>query len=704
MSKVKDFANMREDQEKSQVFVPGKGTVPIPLSTLEPEPPQSTTAFYKTGDLVDGKYLVKGFLGEGGMGAVYKVHHQFLGIDLALKTFRSAKIDQEAWLRFQREAQAIGKLEHENIVRIYDFGITKEQMPFYTMELLQGEPLSDRIAGEGPLSLKEALRIFTRVASALTHAHHSGIVHRDIKPANIYVSAPNGTNQGIVKLVDFGIAKLASSKNQELTSVGLIFGSPLYMSPEQAMGGTIDHRTDIYSLGCTIVECLTEKTPFEGSTIIETLSMHQQEKPPSLIDLDKGSEYPQRLEGMIRKMLAKSPDDRYQTMEEVQRELEAIPVVAPKSQSATMEINVAPRKVTKKLVQEKKKALPLIPIAGGLVLLLAAGGIIYYTLAPRKVHNYPVTAPISNEDLKQVDDITNDPTSLLPSKPFFGIKDGERISNFTMQQEVGKIWDMDTNRAYNALKTTKFPISHRLAFEFNTSSVHESYRHAIKNFGDDVYELRFGPEVDPKKSFVEGLRVLTKLRSVSFRDSRTKSDAAITVSRLPNLENLDLGRCERMSGEDVANFPAIMQVKRLCIDEMKDIDPVLAKIRFSSVLNSLKVDNIPLTAKQIKTISSIPGLRVLEANNCEFTDSGLKYLATCRNLERLYVGQIDLTPSKVATLKSMKGLKFLSISPFTNQRATLAQLRKEMTEQGCKISSNTEPKPDYSGFMAPLSE
>ncbi|MBK9621938.1 MAG: serine/threonine protein kinase [Candidatus Obscuribacter sp.] len=259
MSKVKDFANMREDQEKSQVFVPGKGTVPIPLSTLEPEPPQSTTAFYKTGDLVDGKYLVKGFLGEGGMGAVYKVHHQFLGIDLALKTFRSAKIDQEAWLRFQREAQAIGKLEHENIVRIYDFGITKEQMPFYTMELLQGEPLSDRIAGEGPLSLKEALRIFTRVASALTHAHHSGIVHRDIKPANIYVSAPNGTNQGIVKLVDFGIAKLASSKNQELTSVGLIFGSPLYMSPEQAMGGTIDHRTDIYSLGCTIVECLTEK-------------------------------------------------------------------------------------------------------------------------------------------------------------------------------------------------------------------------------------------------------------------------------------------------------------------------------------------------------------------------------------------------------------------------------------------------------------
>ncbi len=704
MSKVKDFANMREDQEKSQVFVPGKGTVPIPLSTLEPEPPQSTTAFYKTGDLVDGKYLVKGFLGEGGMGAVYKVHHQFLGIDLALKTFRSAKIDQEAWLRFQREAQAIGKLEHENIVRIYDFGITKEQMPFYTMELLQGEPLSDRIAGEGPLSLKEALRIFTRVASALTHAHHSGIVHRDIKPANIYVSAPNGTNQGIVKLVDFGIAKLASSKNQELTSVGLIFGSPLYMSPEQAMGGTIDHRTDIYSLGCTIVECLTEKTPFEGSTIIETLSMHQQEKPPSLIDLDKGSEYPQRLEGMIRKMLAKSPDDRYQTMEEVQRELEAIPVVAPKSQSATMEIKVAPRKVTKKLVQEKKKALPIIPIAGALVILLAAGGVIYYALKPRQEVQLK-TGELGDKFIEKNAEaaMTGKPAGLSPG-PFFVVKDGKRYNHFDYFMPVGHVRDLDDGRLVIAEKQTAFPLNHRLGFEYNKNSINADFDVEIKKFGEDtMYEMAFGEDLAPPSKFIEGLKVLKSLKSLSFKGSNVSNGAAHRADFLQNLENLDLSYCQNLDAKEVADFISIKRVKRLALDEMKNIEPILESIKYSGHLNTLSVNGTKLSPSEIEAISKLPSLKILEAAHCDIDDAGLLKLAKSATLQKLYLGPMDLKPSTVAALKSMKNLKFLCLARNSGQGATQDALTKYMAEHGCTVVDNA-PVPDRSGYFTELSE
>lgn len=695
---------MREDQEKSQVFVPGKGTVPIPLSTLEPEQPQSTSAFYKTGDLIDGKYLVKGFLGEGGMGAVYQVHHQFLGIDLALKTFRSAKIDQEAWLRFQREAQAIGKLEHENIVRIYDFGITKEQMPFYTMELLQGEPLGDRIAGEGPLSLKEALRIFTRVASALAHAHHSGIVHRDIKPANIYVSAPNGSNQGIVKLVDFGIAKLASSKNQELTSVGLIFGSPLYMSPEQAMGGTIDHRTDIYSLGCTIVECLTEKTPFEGNTIIETLSMHQQEKPPSLIELDRGSEYPQRLEGMVRKMLAKSPDDRYQTMEEVQRELEAIPVVAPKPQSSTMEINVAPRKVTKKIVQEKKKTFPIIPIVGAIVILVAASGVIYYAVKPRKEVQLKTGEPGDGIVEKTVDAAITGKASGLSPGPFFTIKDGKRYNHFDYFIPVGTVMDLDDGRLVVAEKPAPFPLNHRLGFEYNTNSINADFDVEIKKFGDNtMYEMTFGEDLAPPARFIEGLKVLTSLKSLSFKGSKVSHSSAQKADFLVNLENLDLSDCKKLKAKDVANFISIKKVKRLGLDEMQDIEPILESIKYSGHLNTLSVNGTKLSASEIEAISKLPSLKILEAAHCDIDDAGLLQLAKSTTLQKLYLGPMDLKPSTVAALKSMKNLKFLCLARYKGQDAIQDQLTKYMADLGCTVVMEA-PTPDRSGYFTKLSE
>lgn len=695
---------MRADQEKSQVFVPGRGTVPIPLSTLEPEQLQSTTAFYKTGDLIDGKYLVTGFLGEGGMGAVYRVHHQFLGIDLALKTFRSAKIDQEAWLRFQREAQAIGKLEHENIVRIYDFGITKEQMPFYTMELLQGEPLSERVAGEGPLSLKEALRIFTKVASALSHAHKSGIVHRDIKPANIYVSAPNGTNQGIVKLVDFGIAKLASSKNQELTSVGLIFGSPLYMSPEQAMGGNIDHRTDIYSLGCTIVECLTEKTPFEGNTIIETLSMHQQEKPPSLIDLDRGSEYPQRLEGMVRKMLAKSPDDRYQTMEEVQRELEAIPVVASKPQSATMEINVAPRKVTKKIAQEKKKNFPVLPVAGVFVILLAASGVFYYALKPSS----PVqlkTGEMGDKFVEKNADaaLTGKPSGLSPG-PFFVIKDGKRYNKFDYFIPVGKVMDLDDGRIIAAETSTPFPLNHRLGFAYNSKSIDPDFDVEIHKFGKDtMYEMTFSDGLAPPAKFVEGLKILTSLKSLSFRGSNVKDSAAQKADYLLNLQNLDFGDCKKLTADEVAEYDSIKRVKRLGLDDMQGIAPILEKIKYSGHLNTLSVNGVKLSKAEVVAISKLPALKILEASYCDLNDEALRQLGKSKTLEKLYLGPIDLKPSTVEAIKSLKNLKFLCLARNSGQGAIQDALTKYMADHGCTLVSDA-PVPDRSGYFTKLSE
>ncbi|HNM49583.1 MAG TPA: serine/threonine-protein kinase, partial [Candidatus Obscuribacter sp.] len=315
---------MDEDQEKSRFFRPGSGTVKVATPVADTLDLAAERALpnrtYTPGHVIDGKFQVVGFLGEGGMGTVYRVHHMTLGKDLALKTFRSEQIDQEAWLRFQREAQSIGRLEHANIIRIYDFGIAEDNRPYYAMELLTGADLAERLSRGGAMPLRLTLQVFIQVAGALEHAHQCGVVHRDIKPANIHLN-DDDPKRPVAKLVDFGIAKLATSESQRLTSAGLVFGSPLYMSPEQAMGADIDARSDIYSLGCTLFECLTEKPPFLGENIVDTLTRHQQDNPPNLADVDIGSRYPQRLEGLVRRMLVKDPEKRIATMKEVKQEL-----------------------------------------------------------------------------------------------------------------------------------------------------------------------------------------------------------------------------------------------------------------------------------------------------------------------------------------------------------------------------------------------
>jgi serine/threonine protein kinase len=278
------------------------------------------------GSVIEDKYQVLALLGEGGMGSVYRVVHLLLKKEMALKTFRTAQPSPEAWGRFQIEARAIGKLRHGNIVQVFDFGIGEQNFPYYTMELLSGESLADRIAEKNKLEIDEALSIFIPVACGLAHAHRQGIVHRDIKPANIFLEDVQGSGQGEAepKIVDFGLAKMAEFQTldgQTLTAKGLIFGSPLYMSPEQSLGAPTDRRTDIYSFGCSLFQTLTGKPPFRGDNFLATILMHQNKKAPYLGSVLADVIFPARLEAIVARLLAKDLDERYQSFEEVDRDL-----------------------------------------------------------------------------------------------------------------------------------------------------------------------------------------------------------------------------------------------------------------------------------------------------------------------------------------------------------------------------------------------
>lgn len=277
------------------------------------------------GTIIGGRYRILEKCGEGGMGVVYKVEQIFVGKQMALKTICAKELSEASLRRFQTEARAAFSVQHPNVVAVHDFGTLEDGTPFMAMDYVEGKTLAQMLRASPGLPIEQVIAIFTPACFGLAAAHDGGIVHRDLKPSNIMiVSGANLGEEGSVKILDFGIAKLTQSEAgqiQELTRTGEIFGSPLYMSPEQCQGGRVDQRSDIYSLGCVMFEMLTGVPPFTGESALPTMMQHLSQEAPSLKDGSLGKEFPPLLESIVAKMLAKDPNDRYQNLGVVAHEL-----------------------------------------------------------------------------------------------------------------------------------------------------------------------------------------------------------------------------------------------------------------------------------------------------------------------------------------------------------------------------------------------
>ena len=275
------------------------------------------------GSLRVGNYDILDKLGAGGMGTVFKARHRRMKRIVALKVLAASISGNEVFVkRFQREVETIAALGHPGIVMAYDAD-EAEIGHFLVMEFVNGKDLAACVDREGPFSLGRAVNYILQVARGMAYAHSQGIIHRDIKPHNLLLD-----DLDIVKVTDLGLARLSHSaegvaSGSELTSVGGVMGTVDYMSPEQAVDSTtVDHRADIYSLGCTLYYLLTGKPPYSGSTIMAILLKHRDAEIPTLSAVR--SETPPRLDELFRRMLAKNPDQRIQRMSEVVAELEAI--------------------------------------------------------------------------------------------------------------------------------------------------------------------------------------------------------------------------------------------------------------------------------------------------------------------------------------------------------------------------------------------
>jgi serine/threonine protein kinase len=270
------------------------------------------------GATVDERYEVEELLGEGGMGRVYRVRHASLDRPFAMKVLRRELArDEELCARFIQEAKATGSIQHPHVVHITDFGRLPDGLPYFVMELLVGETLAQVIHAGGPIPAGRAARILVQVAGALGAAHAANVVHRDLKPENVFLvgGVEGGVASDDVRVVDFGAAKIIGSSR--LTRTGIVFGTPHYMSPEQASGAPVDHRADIYALGVIMYEMFTGRVPFEADTYMGVLTQHMfvQPVPPSRVcaaAAELGA-----LEDITLVCLAKKPEERYQTMSDL---------------------------------------------------------------------------------------------------------------------------------------------------------------------------------------------------------------------------------------------------------------------------------------------------------------------------------------------------------------------------------------------------
>ncbi|WP_078910958.1 protein kinase domain-containing protein [Streptomyces sp. NRRL WC-3742] len=283
-----------------------------PFAGGGPQTPGRGTAA-PLGTVGDGRYRLTHRLGRGGMAEVFAAEDVRLGRTVAVKLLRGDLAqDEVARLRFTREAHAVAALNHHSIVSVYDTGeeyVGDESTPYIVMELVEGRTVRELLVDEAAPPVDQALIIIAGVLEALAYSHRNGIVHRDIKPANVII-----TNAGAVKVMDFGIARALTGGATTMTQTGMVMGTPQYLSPEQALGKPVDHRSDLYAAGCMLYELLALRPPFMGDTPLSVVYQHVQDPPvpPS----QTNGRVPAGLDPLVLRSLAKNPDDRFQDADE----------------------------------------------------------------------------------------------------------------------------------------------------------------------------------------------------------------------------------------------------------------------------------------------------------------------------------------------------------------------------------------------------
>lgn len=703
------------------------------------------TGQYAPGDVLGGTYKIVDVLGQGGMGFVYRVEHLLLDKELALKVLRTDQVSDVIWRRFQTEAQAIARLDHANIVKIYDMNQTPAGVPYYTMDLLSGESLADYLDQHDFLPVEQALPIFRQICAGLAYAHDRGIIHRDIKPPNIMLLEGS---QRVVKIVDFGIAKLsvAGQPGQGLTRPGEIFGSPLYMSPEQCLGSPIDHRTDIYSTGITFFEALTGRAPFIGRSAVETTAMHQSELPPSLKDIGE-MEYPPKLERIIAKMLAKEPEQRYQSLADTAKDLLLLErsLGQPshrQTHSSKTPINLetdssdqwddSEDQVEPSLIERIRNSAKPLTVA---VLVLAAAALLTTRiLAAPKPEKKLANIEETNKTAKNVKESNKKATNkevigvtkvsskkeepidtkfyendirdraqkqdhlfapeIGPNKPFFSKVIGKgagamRHFNIPKTLNLGTIKYGPRNaKPYKAQGAFALPENQKR--ELRPSQAAVTHSRIFQRFQDGDFQsfVCQGTE-GAHDDLIENISHINSITELRMTGNEFTNASIKSIEKLKNLADLGVSLTD-IKGEALAVSILPMRLRRINLNGTEDASALVKAMRNSKKAGHLSLEACNLGGADIDAFSTMPNLVKLEIGNNNLVNKDLMPLTKLKNLRSLELqGCRKLTAEIIPTMAQIKGLQSLTLSLDSWSPQERRRLRQALTH--CSVHDRDKP-------------
>ncbi len=630
----------------------------------------------KPGQVIADRYTVIEELGRGGMGVVYKVNQFALSRLMALKTIDASDISDAIWRRFQQEAKATSLLDHQNLISVHDFGLLEDRHPYFVMDLVEGTTLAKRIETGAPLSVEEALPIMIQVCFGLAYAHDLGIVHRDIKPSNIMLcKTAIGTANSTVKIVDFGIAKLHAnegSESQGLTRTGEIFGSPLYMSPEQCLGLPVDHRSDIYAVGCVFFEALAGVPPFQGNSALATMMKHQSEDAPTLKEVTLGKEFPDQIEKLISRLLTKDPDQRYQSLKAVARDLSLLQQ-GMEAQSYTGIVEGIGKDSRTKMISLHYAVLAICAASlfTGVTAWIVKGNLdaIDYE---KIVQGKETTRPHPYIEFKNENADEKEFTTLVT-------KDGVLCRRFEFPKHFGDYTNLNIPFSTKPAEGIIYvPANQEIKLKVADMSAVTSPKFCLRFKSDDLVALDVANNVEVTDTTFENIDHLTELRLLYAAGLDISDQVIEKLNRLSKLKALYIGKTAiRQTG--LVNLKHLKDYSELGLNKLGPIDKVLKKLRGSTSLQFLYIDEDELTDDEMKDIATLPNLGSLNIEkNPKVTNAGLRNLLPLKNLVELRISDTGITPDAISDLKKFPKLEKLFVFPEVWNAKAIARAKVEI--------------------------
>jgi len=564
------------------------------------------------------------------MGVVYRANDPLLDKEVAIKVL-THKLSDRAALRFQTEAKATGKLSHENVVLILDFGVTSEQEPYMVMEFLDGTSLAELLEREKALPVSSCIDIFIQICRGLEHAHSRSLVHRDVKPSNV-ILVQREDLKPLVKLVDFGVAKILQS-DQELTATHAVVGSPLYMAPEQIRSEDPDARSDIYSLGCLMYECLSGHRPIEGENALETMSLVEKIE-PERVSRVADQEIPIWLDELVMRCLRKAKEDRFQAVSEISA------ILVDRKRDGEREARVVSG--AKQVLDTPLASNPMPPLKFIVIPLVVIIAGLFLGMRFTSHREEPREEKASSQ--REMAEISDYKETLIDTSDQVMGRRVAKMPKVTTNEKAafsqnGHILNVMFARDADLKECQKYKTATEIQIE--SDRIDGSGLKYISGMKLEGLDLKGCPLKDQylkdltklapiKVIRLEHIKTLSgdgfeywrdmDVNEVCFRHGNITDLAMKNISEIRKLELISLRRSEGLTFENLSYLRKIPNLRKVNLDSTGIDDHALSALAGIKTLRDLKIHNNPLTTACFATIESLPALQKLDFYKCENID------------------------------------------------------------------------------------